>query len=330
MKLTGKELVGVTGAAGFVGSHLARCLLRREFKVRLLVHRSPLPADIRDHPKIETVPGSINDGKTVEQFLQGVDILFHLASALGNRVIPEAAFFRINRDGTDTVMQAAARSGVKKVVHFSSAGVYGKTSGQIPLKESDPCFPIDVYERSKLAGEEAARRCADRLDISVIRPGWVYGEGDRRTFKLIKQIHSGPFFIAGSGRIKHSPIYIDDLTQTSLLVAERGKRGEVYNAGREVASVEEMVHTIAAVLGKKIFPLKVPMFLVYPPAFCLGKLFALFGREAPLNPARLAFFLRGKPLNSAKIKTQLGAVFQAPFEEGTKRAVAWYRQEGWL
>ncbi len=330
MKLTGKELVGVTGAAGFVGSHLVRYLVSREFKVRVLVHRSPLAEDIRDHERIETFHGSINDGKGVDKFLKGADILFHLASALGSRVISEAAFFRINREGTDTVMQAAARSGIKKVVHFSSAGVYGKTSGRIPLKEADPCFPVDVYERSKLAGEEAARRYADRLDISVIRPGWVYGEGDRRTFKLIKQIHSGLFFIAGSGRIKHSPIYIGDLVRTALLTAEKGKRGEIYNAGSEVATVEEMVNTIAAVLGKKIFPLKVPMFLVYPPAFCLGKLFTLFGREASLNPAKLAFFLRGKPLDSDKIKTDLKAAFRTPFGEGIKQAVTWYREEGWL
>lgn len=330
MKITGKELIAVTGAAGFVGRHLVEHLLERKFRVRVLTHRSPLPGDLATHPLLETRSGSVNDPAAVEPFLEGVDIVFHLASALGSRVISQTEFFHINRDGAAVVMESAVKSAVKKVVHFSSAGVYGRSSGLVPLKESDPCNPVDVYERSKLAGEAAVLQYTDRLDTVVIRPGWVYGEGDRRTFKLIKQIHSGIFFIAGSGRIKHSPVYVGDLVRAAWLTVERGKRGEIYNVGSEVITVQEMVDTIAGVVGKKILPLKVPICLVYPPAFCLEKLYALVGKEAPLNPAKLAFFMRGKPLDSEKIESGLKFDFQIPFPEGMKIAVAWYREEGWL
>lgn len=330
MNLTGNEHIAVTGAAGFVGGHLVRYLAGKNFKVRAVVNRSPLADDLLDHPSVESYTCSITDRTEMTRCFDGIDVVFHLATALGNRIVSDDEFYNINRGGTTNVLNAAFACGVKKVIHFSSAGVYGRSSGFTAQKETDPLNPIDIYERSKQAGEQAALSFSGQLEVVVLRPGWVYGEGDRRTFKLIRQIHSGLFFIAGSGKINHTPIYVGDLVKAAVMSVEKGKSGEIYNVGYEMVPVETMVKTIAAALNKGIIPVKLPIWMVYPPAYLLSRLFAMFGKEAPLSPAKLAFFMRGKPLDSSKIKEEFGIVSHSTFAEGMRRVIDWYRTNQWL
>ena len=330
MILTGNEHIAVTGAAGFVGSHLVRYLAERNVKVRAVINRSPLPEDLRDHPSVESYICSITNRKEMTRCFEGIDVVYHLATALGNRIVTDDEFFNINREGTRNVLSAAIECGVKKVIHFSSAGVYGRSSGFIAQKETDPLNPIDIYERSKQEGEQAALSFSEQLEVVVLRPGWVYGEGDRRTFKLIRQIHSGLFFIAGSGKINHTPVYVGDLVKAAVMSVEKGKSGEIYNVGYEMVPVETMVNTIAGAMNKGIIPIKLPIWMVYPPAYLLSRLFALFGKEAPLSPAKLAFFMRGKPLDSSKIKEEFGIVSYSTFAEGMRRAIDWYKANQWL
>lgn len=317
-------VIAVTGASGFIGRALVDHFHVNGHRVRVLIHRDDLDRDV------EKFYGSLLDSGVLGGFLKGADVLFHLASALGSRMIPEAEFFRINRDGTAAVLQAALDHRVNKVVHFSSAGVYGRTSGLIPLKESDELHPVDTYERSKMEGERAVQAFSGRLDVSVIRPGWVYGEGDTRTFKLIRQIESGFFFIAGSGRVMHSPIHVGDLVRLADIIACRGEKGEVYNGGGDPLSVRVMVEVIASLLNRRILPVRVPLALLEPPALLLEKVFALWNREAHLNSSRLAFFKRGKPLDNRKVRDEFGFQPEFDFRQGIKKAVAWYRDRGWL
>ncbi len=330
MTLTGKERIAVTGAAGFVGGHLVRYLVEKNFTVRAVINRSPLPDDLQNHPLVERRGGSITDRSSMLRCLEGVDVVFHLATALGNRIMSDDGFFEINRDGTRIVLDAAIECGAKKAIHFSSAGVYGKSSGLTAQKENDPLNPIDIYERSKLAGEAVALSFCDKIDVVALRPGWVYGEGDRRTFKLIKQIRSGLFFVAGSGRINHSPIYVGDLVSASLMAVSKGRNGEIYNVGYDMIPVGKMVETIGGALEKRIFPIKIPIWMVYPPAYILSKLFAVVDKEAPLSPAKLAFFMRGKPLDSSKIKREFAIDSTTSFADGIGNTIAWYRANGWL
>lgn len=319
-----KGFVGVTGASGFIGRELVKFLKNKGFKVRVLINKTDL------NMNVEKFYGSIHESNILKKFLDGVDILFHLAAALGNRIISDDEFNYINRDGTESVLRIASKMGVKRVVYFSSAGVYGKSSGIVSLKETANLNPIDIYERSKLEGEKVSFSFVDRVDLSIIRPGWVYGEGDRRTFKLIKQINSGFFFIPGQGNVKHSPIYIGDLLEATLAVALKGSRGEIYNIGGKPISVKNMVKEISMILDKKLLPLCIPISLVYPVAYTMEKLFSCFGKEALLTTSKLAFFMRGKPLNSDKIKDELGVNIGTYFLDGIKKAIQWYKGVKWL
>jgi nucleoside-diphosphate-sugar epimerase len=318
----------VTGASGFIGGHLTSRLLRDGYQVRAFVHRTPLQAA----GPLESIRGDIRDFDLLKDALRDVDVLFHLASALGASRIGAGEFLAINAGGTRAVFRAAAEAGVKKIIHFSSAGVLGHVSRGEVAGEDHPLDPRDAYDRSKLEGEKIALEWARQgRDIIVIRPGWVYGPGDRRTFKLFRAIARRRFVRAGRGNAPQTPVFIDDLIEGALLCGAKGASGEVYNlAGPEVLTVKAITEIIAAALGTKIPRLGLPLAPTRAAAWGLGKVFSIAGEEAPLTPSRLAFFVHPKPLSIKKAAADLGYVPAWDFRRGAAAAVAWYRANGWL
>lgn len=318
----------VTGASGFVGRHLARHLLQSGWQVRALVHRQK----ILGLDGMETVEGHIRNLPLLTDALAETDILFHLASALGAAQIRRGQFRAVNAEGTRTVLEAARRTGVRKVVHFSSAGVLGHVKELAAAGEDYPPCPKDIYDRTKLEGEEIALDFARKgMNIVVVRPGWVYGPEDKRTFKLIRAIAKGRFVLVSKGKTLQTPVFIQDLLQGALLAADKGRTGEIYHlAGPELLTVRIMVETIAAVSGKKIPRFHPPLFPVLATAWVMGKAFSFFRKEAPLNPSRLSFFVHPKPLSIEKAVRQLGYTPRTNFQKGMALTVTWYKEAGWL
>lgn len=318
----------VTGGSGFIGGHLVESLVARGFEVRALVHRSPL----RPRVKVETWQGDICDQELLSRALKGTDILFHLASALGSSAIGRDEFRRINAQGTESVLESALSAGVGRVVHFGSAGVFGTVRKGDTAAESFPLKPISIYDKTKLEGEEAALRFArEGMDVVIVRPGWAYGPGDRRTFKLIKAVCSGRFIMATRGNGFQTPVYIDDLVKGALLAGEKGQKGQVYNlAGGEILTVRVMVGEIAAACGRKLPRLYLPLLPARLAAVLLEKAFAPLRREPPLSRSKLSFFTHSKPLSIDKAKLALGYAPEFDFRNGIARTVSWYRSQGWL
>lgn len=320
----------VTGASGFIGSHLIQALQqKKDWTIQALVRkRKVLSLD-----KLTEVKGDITEPATFADALAGSDILFHLASALGASLIQQQEFFRINAKGTENILAAARAAGVKRVIHFSSAGALGKVLSEDIADEAYPPHPIMSYDRSKLEGEQVALRYAasEDMNIQIIRPGWVYGPGDRRTFKLIKAIARKRFLLVTRGQRRQTPVFIDDLIQGIFQCLDRGQPGEIYHlAGSEVLTVRQMVETIAEATGTAIPHLYLPLLPVKLAAWPLGKLFSWFKKEAPLTPGKLAFFTHPKPLSIQKAVDALDYSPQTDFYSGMSRTVRWYREQGWL
>jgi dihydroflavonol-4-reductase len=308
--------VFITGGSGFIGGHLIESLVGRGFEVRVLVHRTPL----RTHGRVESVQGDICDKELLSKALTGTDILFHLASALGSSAIGREEFRRVNALGTESVFEAARSAGVGRAVHLSSAAVFGAVRKGETAFESTLPKPITVYDRTKLEGERTALRFArEGLDVVVVRPGWAYGPGDRRTFKLIKAVCSGRFIMATRGKGFQTPVYIDDLVKGILLVGEKGQKGQVYNlAGGEIMTVRDMVGEIAAACGRKLPWFYLPLLPARLAALLLEKAFAPLRREPPLSRSKLSFFI------------DLGYAPEVDFRSGIARTVSWYRSQSWL
>ena len=264
--------------------------------------------------------------------MRGVEIVFHLASALGSSRIAAEEFSAVNAGGTESVLAAAREAGVRRVVHFSSAGVLGHVRDGIPAPESRPPAPLDVYGRTKLAGEEIALAAARAgQDVVIIRPGWVYGPGDRRTFKLVRTIARRRFVMVGSGKLRQTPVHVDDLVAGTLLCAAKGRPGEIYNlTGSEVLTVRAMAEAIAAAAGVTIPEISLPLGPARAAAWLMAALYKPFKKEAPLNPSRLAFFIDAKPLDIAKAVHELGYQPKIDFRKGIAATVDWYRKNGWL
>jgi nucleoside-diphosphate-sugar epimerase len=328
MKSKEAMLAFVTGASGFIGSHLVRALKTNGWQVRAYVHRTPLAAI----PAVEFVNGDILDQAVLESAMRGVDVVFHLAAAVGSVVTDPRAFREVNVGGTEAVLAAARRARAGRVVYFSSIGVLGAVKAGDTADEEYPPAPRTLYDRTKSAAEEAARRAAaEGLDVVIVRPGWVYGPGDRRTFKFMRAICRRRSALIAGAPGRQTPVYIDDLTAGTLLAARKGLSGAVYHlAGDEILSAEEMTRMVAAACGVAAPRLRLPQWLARAAASAMGMVSGLLHIETPLNRGKLAFFLDPKAMSSARAKKELGYAPAIDFRTGTARAIAWYRDNGWL
>lgn len=318
----------ITGASGFIGAHLARELLRQNWQVSILRHTRDMP----DLGKCEVFQGDIRDFNSLKDMVQGTDVLFHLAAALGATLINRREFFQINAQGTQNVLKAATEAGVGRVVHFSSGGVLGSVKENKAVGEEHPTHPIDIYDMTKLEGERAALSFARRgLDVVVVRPGWAYGPGDSRTFKLIKAVAKKRFILVTKGNTLLTPVYIHDLIEGVLLCAKKARGGEIFHlAGPEVLSVKDVVNIIGETVGVQIPRFSLPLFPVKVAAWSMEKAFSLFKREAPLSLGKLGFFIHPKPLSIQKAKKELDYSPGTDLQRGMQTTISWYRDHGWL
>lgn len=324
--------VFITGASGFIGHVLMQVCFQRQWDVRVLQHNRPLQGEFPSKHEYDVVEGDITDPISLEGLFEGVDIVFHCAAALGASILSVNDFFRINAGGTKNVLQTAKDAGVTKIVHFSSAGVLGSVKkGEVADEDYAPS-PQNSYDRSKLEGENIARHFAEEgMNVVIVRPGWVYGPGDRRTFKLIKAIAKKRFILVTKGETSQTPIYIDDLVDGVFLCAEKGQRDHIYNiAGSEVLPVKDIVTTIASAAGTKIPPISLPLLPVKLAASVLERSFSLLKKEAPLTRGKLSFFIHPKPLAIQKAKQNLGYAPKINFLEGISQTVEWCKAHNWL
>jgi nucleoside-diphosphate-sugar epimerase len=318
----------ITGASGFIGTHLVRAMKTAGWDVRAFIHKTPLT----ETPGVEFVSGDIQDSAALESALAGVSAVFHLAAAVGSIVTDPLEFRKVNVGGTQAVLAAAQKAGVGRVVHFSSIGVLGAIKALAAAAEDYPPSPRTLYDQTKFAAEEAALQAAAKgLDVVVVRPGWVYGPGDRRTFKFINAVCRQRFANIAGASGRQTPVYIEDLVAGILLVAAKGHSGAVYHlAGKEILSTEEMARLVADACGVPHPRLKLPMKPAMAAAFILEKAFALIKKEAFLNRGKLSFFLDPKAMSSARAEKELGFAPRTDFRSGIALTVAWYRENGWL
>ena len=176
----------VTGATGFVGSHLAEALRRRGDEVTALV-RSPAKAAALGPLGVRVLPGGLDDPDSLARAAEGQDVVFHVAGLVAAR--DEAEFLRVNRDGTAGLVAAAARARVGRFVYVSSMAAGGPADRGRPLTGTEPPNPVTAYGRSKLAGETAVK--AGSLPWVIMRPPTVYGPRDREVLKVFRMARWG-------------------------------------------------------------------------------------------------------------------------------------------
>ena len=319
----------ITGAGGFIGKHLARDQRARGRRVRALDRNAESLRDFAAGERLEVIVGDIADRSVQRRAVRGVEVVFHLASAHLETSLSAAEFHRANVEAVETLLEESRASGVKRVVHVSSCGVHGRLRHH-PGDEGAPFRPSGDYERTKLAGELAARRFHERLGLSVVvvRPAWVYGPGCQRTARLFRTIERGKFVMIGSGSTRRGAVYITDVLDAFERCATHdGIDGEVFIVvNDEPVTVNQVVSEIAALVGASRPRLRLPVPLAWCMAAGVEVLAAGLSRQPPITRRSLKFFTNDASFTCAKARRMLGFNPRVSLREGLGLTYRWLHE----
>jgi dihydroflavonol-4-reductase len=321
----------VTGATGFTGSALTQKLVERGAQVVALV-RATANVDLLEKLGVTLSVGDISDRDAVHKAAEGVDIIYHIAAVYRTVGHTDDYYEMINVGGVQNVIDAARAQEVKRTVHCSTIGVHGDIE-KIPSNEESPFNPGDIYQRTKLAGEKRfAEAMAQGLPGCIFRPAAIYGPGDMRLLKMFRQIKRGFFPLFGGGNNLYQLSYIDDLTDGIILCGEHpnavGER--IILCANEYCTLKELSHTIAAELKVKPPRLVLPVGPLMLAARLCETLCHPLGIEPPLHARRVEFFVKSRAFSNAKARNLIGFEPQVGTEEGVRKTISWYEENGYL
>jgi UDP-glucuronate 4-epimerase len=269
----------VTGAAGFIGSHLCERLIAQEVHVTGLDNfdefygrdiKEANIADLLERDNFKFIEGDIRDAECVESILNEdkIETIVHLAAKAGVRPSIEnpAGYQDVNVNGTVVMLEAARKAGIKKFIFGSSSSVYGNNK-KVPFSESDSVdFPISPYAATKKAGELLCHTYSHLYDINMtcLRYFTVYGPRQRPDLaihKFSKLIEAGkPTPVYGDGSMQRDFTYIDDIIDGTVAAINNCEGYEIYNLGESrPVRLDELIREIEKALGKKAVINRLPM-----------------------------------------------------------------------
>ena len=322
----------VTGATGFTGGHLARMLAGRGYQVRALVRREDQAAPLRA-AGIEPIVGDLKERRALDQAVRQVEVVYHIAAIYRQAGLPASEYHAVNVAAVRDLIEAAAAAGASRVVHCSTVGVHGDVKNP-PANEDAPLSPGDVYQRTKVEGEAAAREASARtgLAVTIARPSGIYGPGDRRLLRLFRGVARRRFVVLGPGDIFYHLTYVEDLAEGFRLCGEvAGAANRTYIlAGGEVTTLNELIGLIAEEAGVKPPAGHWPVWPVWlAGAMCEAACVPL-RIEPPLYRRRVDFFTKSRAFDITKARRELGYAPGVGLRDGIRRTLAWYRGQGWL
>jgi dihydroflavonol-4-reductase len=319
----------VTGATGFVGSHVARALAERGADLRLLVRSNSNPKNIQDLPG-DRVIGDLRDPSSLEKAISGCDAVFHVAADYRLWIRDPDQMYRSNVEGTRAVLDSARRNGVRRVVYTSSVATMGFTSNGRPADEQSPVVlesMIGHYKRSKFMAEQVALDAGKSgMEVVVVNPTTPVGEQD------IKPTPTGRIIV--DFLKKKFPAYVDtglnlvDATECArghVGAYEKGRSGERYILGGENLTLKQILDKLAAITGLPSPSIRVPYII----ALATGVVDELFtGRIMKREPRATIDAVRmGRKkmfVSSAKAERELGWKI-VPVDDALRRATDWFR-----
>lgn len=326
----------ITGASGFIGSHLVEYLIKDGVKpeeIRLLVPSWEKYIDPEFKIK-DIVIGDIRDKKTVDVVMRGVEIIYHLASKTGYDGGSYEYFKDTNVDGTGNILEAAKKQNVKKFIFFSSSGVYGlpATAGDIRnYNEKKSRTYSEGYGQSKYEAENLILNASKEwgLNYIILRPTTVYGPRDKGgLLQLIKAINKGYFFFIGNGKNKMDYVYVYDVVRTARVLEKSKIVNEDFIVGSgEPISLNNMVKVICEKLGKTSPNIHVSKNLALFLSFVVKYFSKLIGVRPVFFPNRVRVISSDFYFDISKIKKAIKYKPKFSFEQGVEETTAWLEKE---
>jgi nucleoside-diphosphate-sugar epimerase len=340
----------VTGASGFIGTHLVPALVARGDDVSCLVRRTSKLSNLQGL-SVRFQQGDITDPESLAPAMADVDAVYHLAGL--TKALSVEQMIRANAGGIQNLMEAAARLPNPPVmVYVSSLAAAGPAVGDRPLEPQDLPRPVSHYGRSKLMGEIAAARLAGRVPLSIVRPPIVIGESDLLALDLFYNVSAfHVHLVPGFRPTRYSVIHAQDLAQAIILAAERGKRvraddyqvenervtalsgeGIYYAADEEMPTFSEVGQLIARGLGRKrVTCIRTPHAAAWVLAAISEGVGKLIRKPMSLNLDKVREAIAGSWICSpASAEAELGFRPAAPLSDRFQQTAEWYAKEGWL
>ncbi|GAB4300160.1 MAG: NAD(P)-dependent oxidoreductase [Ignavibacteriaceae bacterium] len=327
-----KPVALVTGANGFVGSHLVDKLLEKNYSVRCLVRKSS-NLQWLGGKKVELIDTGLENKSALKSILKNTNYIFHVAGVVKSKK-PEGYFYG-NVELTRNLLEASSENAesIRKFVVVSSQTAAGPSVKDKPVNEESPCNPITTYGKSKRAQEELALSYSDRLPVTICRAPAIYGERDTEIFIYFNMFNKGLTTLIGFDEKQISLLHVSDLVDGLVLAAESEfSAGKIYFISSEHFYTWNQVGDITAeVLGKKAFRIRVPHFMVYTIA-AIAQFFAIFSsKAATLNIEKARDITQSYwTCDTSKAIKELGYRQQISIEEGIKRTCEWYKMMKWI
>lgn len=328
------DQVLVTGASGFVGSAVAKVLSEAGFAVRGLM-RQTSPRMHLDGTRIEFVEGDLRDVASVRRAMTGVRYVFHVAADYRLWARDPREIGEVNVEGTRTVMAAALRAGVERVVYTSSVATLALNVTGEPADEAQPLAEdkaIGAYKRSKVMAERLveAMVASDGLPAVIVNPSTPVGPRDVKptpTGRIVVEAATGrmPGFVDTGLNLVH----VDDVAAGHLAALRLGRIGERYILGGDNVMLRDMLADISALAGRRPPRWRFPHQAVAPLAYAAEGIARLTGREPFLTRDGLRMAKHRMFFSSAKAERDLG--FRArPYRDGLADAIKWFGDAGYL
>jgi dihydroflavonol-4-reductase len=318
----------VTGGTGFVGRHLIDALFRRGDEVTALV-RSPTKAKALETLPVRLVRGDLEDSQALAEATKDQDIVYHVAGLVAAR--NEEEFLKVNRDGTQRLLEATGANSRARFLLVSSMAAGGPSEVGRPLQGDEPARPVTAYGRSKLAGEEVVRKSP--VPWIILRPPAVYGPGDREILKVFKIARLGVAPVFGGGKQELSLVYGPDLGEAIAAAGHApGTSGKVYYPCHpEIITSGEMIQTIGRAMGRNVTILPLPSILARSMLAVTAAGARVTGKATILTPDKAnEFFAPAWTASPEPLARDSGWRASHDLATGSIETLDWYRANQWM
>jgi nucleoside-diphosphate-sugar epimerase len=323
----------VTGASGFLGSHVAEHLAKEGHDVRLLLR----PTSSRKFLMAfayETATGDVTGASALRPAVEGVDAVVHTAGLVKAR--NKAEFMAVNATGTANLMSAIEQAApdIKRFVYVSSLAAHGPSEDGSPRPVDAPAAPVSAYGRSKLAGERLVRDSTLATRSVIFRPPVIYGPRDPALvpFFRLARMRVAPLLMGGHNRI--SIIYVEDIARAIALAttAEADVAGKTYcpEDGR-VHTWRDLLAAVEAAVGRRALRISAPRWSFTAGALASEAFGFAFRRAVSLTRDKVREMAQSRWIcSSDELKRDLGWSPEVDIKEGARRTAEWYRRQRWI
>jgi nucleoside-diphosphate-sugar epimerase len=330
-----KGSILITGASGFIGSFIVEEALSRGFEVWAAVRKSSSHQFLKDE-RIHFIELNLSSQEALQQQLAGHQFDYVVHAAGVTKCLDKRDFFRINTEGTKHLVSAllALRMPLRRFVYISSLSIMGAIREQQPyeeIRESDTPRPNTAYGESKLLAEQWLD--TQPIPYIILRPTGVYGPRERDYFMMAKSIQSHTDFAVGFQQQDITFVYVSDVVQAVFLALEKGKTGRRYFlSDGEVYQSAAFSNYIRRELGNPWWiRITAPLWLLRVITFVGEYVGRLTGKVTALNNDKYYIMRqRNWRCDITPARQELGYEPQVKLEEGVRRSIKWYRENGWL